>query len=135
MERLGADLRKEFPGRSGFSTRNIWYMHQFFLCYQDNPKLQQMVTEIGWTHNLIILDKCKDDLEREFYLRMTRKHGWTKNVLTLHIQYQTYEKPLLNQTNFKTTLPAAISAQANLAVRDEYTFDFLKLGEEFSSPL
>ena len=132
VERLGADLRKEFPGLSGFSARNIWYLRQFFLCYQDNLKLQQMVAEIGWTHNLIILDKCKDDLEREFYLRMTRKYGWTKNVLALRIQDQTYEKTLLNQTNFKTTLPAAISAQANLAVRDEYTFDFLELGDAHS---
>ena len=38
----------------------------------------------------------------------------------------------MNQTNFKTTLPASISAQANLAVRDEYTFDFLELGDAHS---
>lgn len=34
--------------------------------------------EINWTHNLIILERCKDDLQREFYIRMTRKAGWTK---------------------------------------------------------
>jgi len=28
VERLGSDLRKEFPGISGFSARNIWYMRQ-----------------------------------------------------------------------------------------------------------
>ena len=91
-----------------------------------------MVAEIGWTHNLIILDKCKDDLEREFYIRMTRKFGWTKNVLALRIQDQTYEKTLLGQTNFDKTLPEPVRNQAKLAVRDEYTFDFLELGEEHS---
>ena len=132
VERLGVDLREEFPGLSGFSARNIWYMRKFFLCYQDNPKLQPMVAEIGWTHNLIILDKCKAELERVFYIRMTAKYGWTKNVLALRIQDQTYEKTLLGQTNFDKTLPEGIQQQAKLAVRDEYTFDFLELGEEHS---
>ena len=123
------DIQKEFPGLRGFSARNIWYMRKFYLCYRENQKLQPMVAEIGWTHNLIILDKCKDDLEREFYLRMTRQHGWTKNVLALRIEDQTYEKTLLGQNNFEETLPASISPQAKLAVRDEYTFDFLELSE------
>lgn len=37
-----------------------------------------MVAEIGWTHNIIILKQYKDALEREFYIRMTRKFSWTK---------------------------------------------------------
>lgn len=44
-----------------------------------------MVAEIGWTHNLVILEKCKDDLEREFYLRMVHKFGWTKKVLPIRL--------------------------------------------------
>ena len=34
-----------------------------------------MVREIGWSHNLVILERCKDGLEREFYIRMTKKLG------------------------------------------------------------
>jgi predicted nuclease of restriction endonuclease-like (RecB) superfamily len=60
------------------------------------------------------------------------KYGWTKNVLALRIEDQTYEKTLLGQTNFEETLPETISHQAKLAVRDEYTFDFLELGEAHS---
>ena len=41
----------------------------------------QTYGEIGWAHNLLILSRCKDAQEREFYLRMTRKFGWSKNVL------------------------------------------------------
>ena len=132
VERLAADLQQEFPGITGFSARNIWYMRGFYLCYHANEKLQPLVAEIGWTHNLIILDKCEDDLQREFYLRMTRKFGWTKNVLALRIEDQTYEKTLLGQTNFERTLPEPVRNQAKLAIRDEYTFDFLELGEEHS---
>jgi len=46
VERLGSDLRQEFPIFSGFSARNIWYMHKFYLCYRENQKLQPMVAEI-----------------------------------------------------------------------------------------
>jgi predicted nuclease of restriction endonuclease-like (RecB) superfamily len=78
------------------------------------------------------MEKCKDDLEREFYIRMTRKFGWTKNVLIHQIENQSYEKILLNQTNFEQTLPESIRKVAKLAVKDEYTFDFLELGDEHS---
>jgi predicted nuclease of restriction endonuclease-like (RecB) superfamily len=87
--------------------RNLWYMRQLYLAYRDNPKLQPLVAEISWSHNLTILDRCKDDLEREFYLRMTRRMGWTRRVLVHQIENQTYEKTLLSQTNFADTLPRA----------------------------
>lgn len=46
------------------------------------------------------------------------------------IENQTYEKTVTNQTNFAKTLPGPIQKQAKLAVKDEYTFDFLELGED-----
>jgi predicted nuclease of restriction endonuclease-like (RecB) superfamily len=107
-------------------------MRQFYQEYCESPKLQPLVGEIGWSHNLIIMGRCKDPLEREFYIRMTRKFGWSKNVLIHQIDNQSYEKSLLGQTNFDQALTPALRAQAKLAVKDEYTFDFLELGEDHS---
>jgi len=132
VENLAKDLHKEFPGIQGYSAQNLWRMKQFYQTYSVNEKLSPMVREIGWTHNLIIMMNCKDDLEREFYIRMTRKFGWTKNVLIHQIDNKSYEKTLLNQTNFDKALPDKIKNQAKLAVKDEYTFDFLELGDEHS---
>jgi predicted nuclease of restriction endonuclease-like (RecB) superfamily len=132
VEQLAKDLQAEFPGISGFSTRNIWRMRDFYLTYHSQEILPPMVAEIGWTHNIVILEKCKDDLEREFYIKMTRKFGWTKNVLVHQIENQTYQKTLLNQTNFDQTVPTEIRNQLKLAVKDEYTFDFLELADEHS---
>lgn len=132
VERLAKDLQAEFPGIHGFSARNIWRMRTFYLEYSQNPKLPPLVAEIGWTHNIMILEKCKDDLEREFYIRMVKKFGWTKDVLALNIEAGTYSKYLNNQTNFEKTVSEKIRNQAKLAVKDEYTFDFLELGEEHS---
>jgi len=90
VTQLSKDLQTEFPGMKGFSAQNLWYMRQIYTKYKDNTKLQPMVGEIGWSHNLIIISKCKDNLEREFYMRMTRKFGWSKNVLIIKIENRTY---------------------------------------------
>lgn len=132
VKTLAQDLQQAFPGISGFSSSNLWRMKLFYESYQELEKLAPMVREIGWSHNLVIMEKCKDDLEREFYIRMTRKYGWTKNVLIHHLENKSYEKTLLNQTNFGTALPEQIQEQAKLAVKDEYVFDFLELNEEHS---
>ena len=132
VERLAKDLQKEFPGIKGFSERNLWNVRNFYLTYKDSKKLQPLVAEISWTKNVLIMSKCKDDLEREFYIKMTKKFGWTKNVLIHQVESRAYERFLLNQTNFDQTLPETYRPQAKLAVKDEYTFDFLELGEEHS---
>jgi predicted nuclease of restriction endonuclease-like (RecB) superfamily len=129
-EQLAADLRTEFPGVSGFSRRNIFYMRELYVSYIGHPKVQPLVAQIGWTHNLIVLQRCDDMQEREFYIRMTRKFGWSKNILIHQIENQSYEKTLLGQTNFNKALTPKLRAQAKLAVKDEYTFDFLELGEQ-----
>ena len=132
VETLARDLQEEFPGRNGFSARNLWNMRDFYGEYSALPKLQPLVAEISWAKNLVILVRCKDDLEREFYLRATARFGWTKAVLQHQIDNQSYAKHLLNQTNFDQTLPPEIKAQAVLAVKDNYTFDFLGLADEHS---
>ncbi|WP_343293708.1 PDDEXK nuclease domain-containing protein [Vandammella animalimorsus] len=132
VAQLAADLQAALPGTGGFSASNLWRMKGFFEVYSTEEKLAPLVREIGWSHNLLILERCKAPQEREFYLRMTRKFGWSKNVLAHQIDNQSYEKSLLGQTNFDRTLPLALRAQAKLAVKDEYTFDFLELGEQHS---
>ena len=132
---LSKELQKEFPGIGGFSEGNLWLMAQFYSEYQGVENLVPLVREISWSKHISILKKCKDNLQRQFYILATKKFGWTKNVLIHQIENNTYEKYLLNQTNFETTLPSNIKNQAYLAVKDEYTFDFLNLSEEHSESL
>jgi len=129
---LAKDLQADFPGVAGYSTDNLWRMRKFYLNYSNKPKLAPLVQELAWAHNIVIMEKCKNDFAREFYLRMSKKFGWTKNVLIHQIENQSYEKTLLNQNNFDSTLPEKIKKQASLAVKDEYTFDFLDLTDKHS---
>jgi predicted nuclease of restriction endonuclease-like (RecB) superfamily len=61
--RLANDLQNEFPGIGGFSTSNLWRMKGFCEAYADSQKLAPLVREIGWSHNIVIMERCKDPLE------------------------------------------------------------------------
>ena len=129
---LSKELQKEFPKISGFSEANLWLMSQFYTEYQPVEILEPLVREISWSKHIAILKKCKNTQERQFYILATKKFGWTKNVLIHQIENKTFEKYLLNQTNFDRTLSENIKNQASLAVKDEYVFDFLELADEHS---
>lgn len=130
VEQLAKDLQHSFPGMRGFSPRNLWNMRDFYLSYQENAKLQAMTAEISWTHNLVILEKCETLFEREFYIRMSKRNGWTYRVLMNQISNKTYEKTMTVQTNFSTSLPEKIRSEAKLSMKDDYAFDFLELADE-----
>jgi hypothetical protein len=80
VETLAKDLQKEFPGIQGFSSANLWRMRNFYLTYRQNEKLAPMVREISWAKNVIIMERCKDDVRREFYMKITKKFGWPKDI-------------------------------------------------------
>jgi predicted nuclease of restriction endonuclease-like (RecB) superfamily len=132
VETLAKDLQAEFPGRNGFSARNLWAMRDLYRTYMAAPKLQPLVAELGWSKNLLIMWRCKDALEREFYLRTAARNGWTKAVLQHQLANKTYEKYLLSQSSFEETLPKDLQDQAILAVKDHYSFEFLELAEQHS---
>ena len=132
VELLAKELQKEFPGAKGYSAANLWRIRNFYLSYRDSQKLAPLVREISWSNNVVIMEKCKDEFQREFYIQMTKRYGWTKRTLINFIEAQTYEKYLLNQTNFDVTLPVERRTQAKLAVKDEYTFDFAELSPEYT---
>ena len=132
VETLAKDLQKEFSGIQGFSSANLWRMRNFYLAYQKNEKLAPLVREISWTKNIIILERCKNNIRREFYIKATKKFGWTKDVLINQLEAGAFERYMANQTNFDKAVPEKYRHQAKLAVKDEYSFDFLEFGEEHS---
>ena len=132
VENLSKDLQIDFPGAKGFSSQNLWYMRQFYLEYKNNARLQPLVGEISWSKHLVIMSKAKDDLEREFYIKMTKQYGWSKSILVHQLENKAYKRFLLNQTNFDKTLAKEYKHQAKLAVKDSYSFDFLEMNEAYS---
>ena len=131
VEKISNDLQKDFPKSTGYSARNLWDMRRFYSRYSTNEKLRQLVAEIPWGQNLLILTKIKNDKEAEFYLNATKEYGWSRNVLLNQIKAEAYKRALPeNKThNFKTALPEYLSEQADEALKSEYNLEFLGLKE------
>jgi len=130
VEKLSNDLRKEFPGIKGYSAQNLWYMRQFYLEYREYPNLQQVVGEIPWGQNLVILSRVKNIKDREFYIKGTIQFGWSRDVLIHQIEAEAHKQMKIKKIhNFPKTLPTHLSEQADLALKDTYTLDFLDVAE------
>ncbi|MBL1179074.1 PDDEXK nuclease domain-containing protein [Pantanalinema sp. GBBB05] len=130
VERLSADLKAEFPEMKGFSPQNLWLIRQFYTEYQQAPNLQQLVGEIPWGHNILIMQRVKEAAARRYYLEATASLGWTRNVLLNQIKAGAYEISLQDKShNFKAVLPGYLAEQAEEMLKSEYSLEFLGISQ------
>lgn len=156
VDRLAADLQREFPGMGSISPRNIWHARAFYLAYASSPEilkqpvsdspsggktaippqaaresesevLPQPVSEIPWGHNILLLQKLKDHAQRLWYAQQTIANGWSRSMLLHWIDSDLYARQGRAVTNFAATLPAPQSDLASEIIKDPYNFDFLTL--------
>ena len=130
IERLSQDLRSAFPEMKGFSRANLMYMRAFAVAWPDEQIVQQAVGQLPWGHNLVLLTQLKDPAQRLAYAESAIRHGWSRNVLNIHIETRLLERTGKAVTNFSATLPAPQSDLARETLKDPYRFDFLGLSRE-----
>lgn len=129
IQRLSADLRREFPEMTGFSARNLWEMRRFYSAYRNRAILQQLVAEIPWGHNLALLHSVKSPTERLWYAQQTIANGWSRAALVHQIETGLHRRQAgaLKANNFAHTLPARQSELVEQTLKDPYVFDFLQV--------
>lgn len=132
IDRLSIDLKKEFPDRTGFSSRNLKYMRKFAENYPDSQFVQQVAAQIPWFHNCTILDKVQDEEQRKWYTLASIENGWSRAVLVHQIESDLYGRQGKALTNFTATLPAPQSDLAQQIIKDPYNFEFLGIGPDIS---
>ena len=132
VERMASDLQMEFGKRSGYSSANLWRMRNFYLVYEDDLNLAQLVRDLPWSHNILIFEKCKDEKERKYYLENTIAFGWSRNVLTHHIKTDLYTRDdqALKQNNFQDTLSSTTADLADEMMKSDYNLEFLGITKE-----
>lgn len=125
IDRLSADLGKEFPGMKGFSPRNLKYMRAFAAAWPDKAIVQQVVAQLPWKSNIALLDKIDSSEERLWYANKTLQHGWSHNILAIQIGVRLYQRTGKSVNNFTLALPPSDSDMAKQIFKDPYLFDFL----------
>lgn len=106
IDNLAADIRVAFPESKGYSVRNLKYMAKFAETYPKRGFVQQVVAQIPWGHNIVLLDKVADANEREWYIEKSAQNGWSRNVLVHQIESGLYQRQVLADkvTNFEHRL-------------------------------
>ena len=127
IENLSRDLRLEYPDTKGYSVRNLKYMAKFAETYPDKEFVQQVVAQIPWGHNVVIMDKVLAEDERTWYLKECAKNGWSRNVLVHQIESNLYGRQVTVDkiSNFENRLPAPQSELATQMMKDPYIFDYI----------
>ncbi|RMN91260.1 hypothetical protein ALQ50_02492 [Pseudomonas coronafaciens pv. coronafaciens] len=126
VSQLAAHLATTQPGLRGFTRRNLFRMRQFFEVYRDNEKVSAVLTQLPWTHHLIIFTQSRRPEEREFYLQMAIREKWSSRDLERQFKTALFERsvtqPAKASAMLKETRPAAMDV-----FRDAYLVEFLEL--------
>ena len=126
VEALAETIRRQYPTMSGYSAQNLWRMRQFFETYRDRPILSPLVRELSWTHNLLIMSRCKRNEEREFYLRLCLREKWGKRELERQLAGALFERTVLSPAKLSPAL-RELHPEAAAIFKDSYLVEFLDL--------
>lgn len=138
VEQLSKDLNHHIGEGVSWSPRNLWFMRQLVSEYSnlnqpgsEIENLKQLVSEVPWKHNILILQKIKDSKARIFYLQTTIKNRYSRSVLLHQIEADAYSNFLLHPTqhNFATALPDNLQEQTQESIKSVYTLDFLDINK------
>jgi predicted nuclease of restriction endonuclease-like (RecB) superfamily len=127
IDRLATDLREAFPGMTGLSRSNMFYMRAFAAAWPEAAVVQQAVGQLPWGHITVLLDKLTDPAQRDWYATAAVRDGWSRNVLLNMIMSGLHSRAGVAPSNFPAQLPAADSELAQQLTRDPYVLDFLDL--------
>ena len=132
VDNLAKDIRSAFPKSKGYSVRNLKYMAKFAEIYPDCEFVQQVVAQIPWGHNIVLMDKIANPEERKWYIEKSAQNGWSRNVLVHQIESGLYQRQVLADkvTNFENRLPSPQSELAVQTMKDPYVFDFISFRED-----
>ena len=131
VAQLAEHIARTQPGLRGFTRRNLFRMRQFYEAYRDDEIVSALLTQLPWTHHLIILSQSRRDEERDFYLRTAIREKWSKRELERQFKAALFERAVLSPAKV-SPLVTQIHPQALNVFRDAYLVEFLALPEAHS---
>jgi predicted nuclease of restriction endonuclease-like (RecB) superfamily len=151
VENLANYISQKQPHLKGYSKSNLWRMKQFYETYKDNIKLApavreiddttennnltiqnstvpSLVTQISWTHNVMIFSGNRSDEEREFYIKLCIKERLSKRELERQIGTSSFERVMIGDEGLSPALKTIVKESGNTTLstfKDTYILDFL----------
>ncbi len=126
VDELASYIQRRHPSLRGFTRRNLFRMRQFFEAYKEQQKVSALLTQLPWTHHLLILGRSKRPEEREFYIRLAAQERWSSRELERQLAGALFERALLNPPKVSAALKE-LHPGAEAVFRDAYLVEFLEL--------
>lgn len=132
IDNVAMELKISFPNLKGFSVRNLKYMKTFYNEYKEEQELVQLVAQLPWKHNIILMQKVKDIHIRKWYINRCLEEGWSASILVYQVDTSLYKRQetSIKHNNFELTLKQN-SDLANNIMKEPYVFDLIELTEDF----
>lgn len=93
-------------------------------------KLPQVVSELPWGHNIVLIQQVERYADRLWYAEQARAQGWSRSTLQAQVRKKLRARQSKATTNFERTLHSSQSSLATQALKDPHIFDFLTVGRE-----
>jgi predicted nuclease of restriction endonuclease-like (RecB) superfamily len=131
VDELAAAIARRHPGLRGFTRRNLFRMRQFYETYRLEKKVSALLTQLPWTHHLIVLGQAKTAAEREFYLRLAIKERWGSRELERQLRVGLFARATSKPPKVSAAL-TQLHPTAPDAFKDAYFVEFLDLPDGHS---
>lgn len=131
IDEVARQLKIEYPDAHGYSSRNLKYMKKFYLEYRGDELVQQLVAQVPWGHNIVLMEKISDLEIRKIYLQGIIQNNWGRLMLIHQIENGYHLRIGKSNNNFDITLPKNDSDLANYTIKDPYIFDFISLKNNY----
>lgn len=131
VQQLADYIARGHPDLKGFTRRSLFRMRQFYETYVGDEKVSALLTQLPWTHNLIILSQSKRPEEREFYLRMAVQEQWSSRELERQLKTALFERVALSPVKVSAAL-RQMQPEAMSVFKDSYLIEFLGLPQDHS---
>lgn len=162
FNQLSLDLKKIFPGESGFSVTNLKYMKRWYLFYFEQvTNRQQLIDELGgakwhelsaeirqqpidelafpdafalvpWGHHIQVMSKSKSVDEALFYIKQTIANNWSLADLEHEVKTDLFSRHSSALTNFSDTMTLPQQKLAQEVMKSPYQLGFLNLKQDHS---
>jgi len=93
IDDLAVYLKSKHSDLKGFSRRRLYRIRQFHETYPGEI-VPTLLTQLSWSHHLLIFSQCKCSEEREFYQQATLKEQWSFRELQRQLHHP-YDIPFI----------------------------------------
>lgn len=146
VDQLANFIETKYTGLKGFNRRGLYRMKQFYETYSapefvsalmsqleisesgSYQFVSSLVTQISWTHHLLILSKTKTSREKIFYIYQCINDKLSTRDLERQLNSAVFERTILASKK----IPQSISHLPQNFFKDPYVFEFLDLPTDYS---